>query len=98
MGLAAVIAGPVCVLCFVLVLVFYICHSRSGIHQRVPSEEDPSMDHPFLADGTTLKDLIYDMTTSGSGSGVCLLGSAVSALQMFPVMARGGPCPPLSVR
>ncbi|XP_072567134.1 TGF-beta receptor type-1-like [Paramormyrops kingsleyae] len=72
-GLAAVIAGPVCVLCFVLVLVFYICHSRSGIHQRVPSEEDPSMDHPFLADGTTLKDLIYDMTTSGSGSGLPLL-------------------------
>ncbi|XP_048856753.1 TGF-beta receptor type-1-like isoform X2 [Brienomyrus brachyistius] len=72
-GLAAVIAGPVCVLCFVLVLVFYICHSRSVIHQRVPNEEDPSMDHPFLADGTTLKDLIYDMTTSGSGSGLPLL-------------------------
>uniref|UniRef100_A0A8C9T7H6 TGF-beta receptor type-1 n=2 Tax=Scleropages formosus TaxID=113540 RepID=A0A8C9T7H6_SCLFO len=72
-ALAAVIAGPVCVLCFVLVLVFYICHSRSVIHQRVPNEEDPSMDLPFLADGTTLKDLIYDMTTSGSGSGLPLL-------------------------
>ncbi|XP_063075180.1 TGF-beta receptor type-1a [Engraulis encrasicolus] len=72
-ALAAVIAGPVCVLCFVLVLVFYICHSRSVIHHRVPSEEDPTMEHPFLADGTTLKDLIYDMTTSGSGSGLPLL-------------------------
>ena len=67
--LAAVIAGPVCVLCFVLVLVFYVCHSRVGVHQRVPNEEDPSMDHPFLTVGSTLKDLIYDMTTSGSGSG-----------------------------
>ncbi|KAG7233781.1 hypothetical protein INR49_006592 [Caranx melampygus] len=26
------------------------------------------MDHPFITVGTTLKDLIYDMTTSGSGS------------------------------
>ncbi|XP_041735730.1 TGF-beta receptor type-1-like isoform X3 [Coregonus clupeaformis] len=68
-ALAAVIAGPVCVLCFVLMLVFYICHSRAGIHHRVPNEEDPSMNHPFLNVGSTLKDLIYDMTTSGSGSG-----------------------------
>jgi len=35
----------------------------------VPSEEDPSLDRPFISEGTTLKDLIYDMTTSGSGSG-----------------------------
>jgi hypothetical protein len=53
----------------VLLLVFYVCHSRSVVHRRVPNEEDPTMDHPFLADGHTLKDLIYDMTTSGSGSG-----------------------------
>uniref|UniRef100_A0A8B9RII6 Serine/threonine-protein kinase receptor n=1 Tax=Astyanax mexicanus TaxID=7994 RepID=A0A8B9RII6_ASTMX len=72
-ALAAVIAGPVCVLCFVLVTIFYICHSRSVIHHRVPNEEDPSMDHPFITVGTTLKDLIYDMTTSGSGSGLPLL-------------------------
>ncbi|XP_029560856.1 TGF-beta receptor type-1 [Salmo trutta] len=71
--LAAVIAGPVCVLCFVLLLVFYVCHSRSVVHHRVPNEEDPAMDHPFLADGHTLKNLIYDMTTSGSGSGLPLL-------------------------
>ncbi|XP_067107830.1 TGF-beta receptor type-1b isoform X2 [Osmerus mordax] len=72
-ALAAVIAGPVCVLCLVLVLVLYVCHSRLGLHHRVPSEEDPSIDHPFITVGTTLKDLIYDMTTSGSGSGLPLL-------------------------
>uniref|UniRef100_A0A9J8AD22 TGF-beta receptor type-1 n=1 Tax=Cyprinus carpio carpio TaxID=630221 RepID=A0A9J8AD22_CYPCA len=72
-ALAAVIASPICILSFVLVLIFYMCHNRSIIHHRVPSEEDPTMDHPFLADGTTLKDLIYDMTTSGSGSGLPLL-------------------------
>ncbi|XP_055058231.1 TGF-beta receptor type-1a [Misgurnus anguillicaudatus] len=71
--LAAMIAVPICVLIFALVLLFYMCHNRSIIHHRVPSEEDPRMDHPFLADGTTLKDLIYDMTTSGSGSGLPLL-------------------------
>uniref|UniRef100_A0A671RDI7 Serine/threonine-protein kinase receptor n=1 Tax=Sinocyclocheilus anshuiensis TaxID=1608454 RepID=A0A671RDI7_9TELE len=62
---AALIAGPVCVVCFLMVTVFYICHSRSVLHHRVPNEEDRSMDHPFITVGTTLKDLIYDMTTSG---------------------------------
>ncbi|XP_056091468.1 TGF-beta receptor type-1a [Rhinichthys klamathensis goyatoka] len=72
-ALAAVIAVPICVLSFMLVLLFYMCHNRSINHHRVPSEEDPTMNHPFLANGTTLKDLIYDMTTSGSGSGLPLL-------------------------
>ncbi|XP_061821738.1 TGF-beta receptor type-1b [Nerophis lumbriciformis] len=83
-ALAAVIAGPVCVLCLLLVLAFYVCHSHRVLgaggagahhhhHHRVPNEEDPSMDHPFITVGTTLKDLIYDMTTSGSGSGLPLL-------------------------
>ncbi|XP_013865911.1 TGF-beta receptor type-1b [Austrofundulus limnaeus] len=80
-ALAAAIACPVCVLCLLLVLAFYICHNQRGLgaggagalHHRVPSEEDPTMDHPFINVGTTLKDLIYDMTTSGSGSGLPLL-------------------------
>lgn len=84
-ALAAVIAGPVCVLCLLLVLAFYVCHNHRGLgaggagahhhHHRVPNEEDPSMDHPFITVGTTLKDLIYDMTTSGSGSGKACLFS-----------------------
>uniref|UniRef100_A0A6I8SX38 TGF-beta receptor type-1 n=1 Tax=Xenopus tropicalis TaxID=8364 RepID=A0A6I8SX38_XENTR len=66
--LAAVIAGPVCLVCILLMLVLYICHNRTVIHHRVPNDEDPSLDRPFISEGTTLKDLIYDMTTSGSGS------------------------------
>ncbi|XP_065255439.1 TGF-beta receptor type-1 isoform X2 [Emys orbicularis] len=66
--LAAIIAGPVCFVCISLMLILYICHNRTVIHHRVPSEEDPSLDRPFISEGTTLKDLIYDMTTSGSGS------------------------------
>lgn len=69
--LAAVIAGPVCFVCIALMLMVYICHNRTVIHHRVPNEEDPSLDRPFISEGTTLKDLIYDMTTSGSGSGKC---------------------------
>ncbi|KAM6953692.1 TGF-beta receptor type-1b [Aplochiton taeniatus] len=69
----AVVGGSVCVLCFLVVLVFFVYQRRAGPHQRVPNEEEPSMDHPFITVGTTLKDLIYDMTTSGSGSGLPLL-------------------------
>ncbi|KAK6490664.1 TGF-beta receptor type-1-like [Huso huso] len=72
-ALAAVIAGPVCLVCILLMLTIYICVSRSVIHHRVPNEEDPSLDRPFITQGTTLKDLIYDLTTSGSGSGLPLL-------------------------
>ncbi|KAG8442645.1 hypothetical protein GDO86_011435 [Hymenochirus boettgeri] len=71
--LAAVIAGPVCFVCILLMLILYICHNRTVLHHRVPNEEDPSLDRPFISEGTTLKDLIYDMTTSGSGSGLPLL-------------------------
>ncbi|XP_040287676.1 TGF-beta receptor type-1 isoform X1 [Bufo bufo] len=71
--LAAIIAGPVCFLCILLMFILYICHNRTVIHHRVPNEEDPSLDRPFISEGTTLKDLIYDMTTSGSGSGLPLL-------------------------
>ncbi|CAN2389987.1 epicardium morphogenesis, partial [Pristimantis euphronides] len=71
--LAAIIAGPVCFICILLMFILYICHNRTIIHHRVPNEEDPSLDRPFISEGTTLKDLIYDMTTSGSGSGLPLL-------------------------
>ncbi|KAM4705860.1 TGF-beta receptor type-1 [Rhinophrynus dorsalis] len=71
--LAAAIAGPVCFVCILLMLILYFCHNRTVIHHRVPNEEDPSLDRPFISEGTTLKDLIYDMTTSGSGSGLPLL-------------------------
>lgn len=93
-AIAAVIAGPVCVLCLLLVVAFYVCHNHRGLgaggagahhhhHHRVPNEEDPSMDHPFITVGTTLKDLIYDMTTSGSGSGTSLQATVWMVLDNF---------------
>lgn len=100
-AIAAMIAGPVCVLCLLLVVAFYVCHNHRGLgaggagphhhhHHRVPNEEDPSMDHPFITVGTTLKDLIYDMTTSGSGSGRTEVGGVLS-------LSSFGPWPPLSL-
>lgn len=97
-ALAAVIAGPVCVFCLLLVFAFYVCHSHRGLgaggagahhHHRVPNEEDPSMDHPFITVGTTLKDLIYDMTTSGSGSGTMLLPRVLIFLNIVCVYFNG---------
>lgn len=35
--------------------------------------EDPSCDHLYPAKDRTLQDLIYDMSTSGSGSGQCFV-------------------------
>lgn len=106
-ALAAVIACPVCVLCLLLILAFYICHNQRGLgaggagalHHRVPNEEDPSMDHPFITVGTTLKDLIYDMTTSGSGSGTAHLSALTFQFltirkntHVFPQTTMGNPC------
>ncbi|XP_043921044.1 TGF-beta receptor type-1 [Protopterus annectens] len=71
--LAAVIAVPVCIICIFMMLILYIYHNRTVNHHRVPNEEDPNIDRPFIDEGTTLKELIYDMTTSGSGSGLPLL-------------------------
>lgn len=87
--MAAVIAGPVCFVCISLMLILYICHNRTVIHHRVPSEEDPSLDRPFISEGTTLKDLIYDMTTSGSGSGnlFCMLVDPLMKVLLHVIQA-----------
>jgi hypothetical protein len=38
-------------------------------HRQRLEVEDPSCEHLYLAKDKTLQDLIYDMSTSGSGSG-----------------------------
>ncbi|CAB1336728.1 unnamed protein product [Coregonus sp. 'balchen'] len=60
--LVAVIAGPVFLLCMLLLV---------GHRQRL-EVEDPSCEHLYLAKDKTLQDLLYDMSTSGSGSGLPL--------------------------
>ncbi|XP_017679306.1 PREDICTED: activin receptor type-1C [Lepidothrix coronata] len=74
--LAVTVAVPVCVL--VLVAVLAVCTSR-GRQRRArrghkpPNVEEPLSEGNLVSSGKTLRDLIYDMTTSGSGSGLPLL-------------------------
>lgn len=69
--LAAVIAVPVFILCVLVLLgLFIFQHHQRGYGQRQRLEvEDPSTEHLYLAKDKTLQDLIYDLSTSGSGSG-----------------------------
>lgn len=69
--LVAVIAGPVFLLCLLLLVgVFlYQYHQRAYNHRQRLEVEDPSCDHLYPAKDRTLQDLIYDLSTSGSGSG-----------------------------
>uniref|UniRef100_A0A672UIA6 Activin receptor type-1C n=1 Tax=Strigops habroptila TaxID=2489341 RepID=A0A672UIA6_STRHB len=73
--LAVTVAVPVCILSLAAVLVACTCQSRRCAHGRVkqPNVEEPLSECNLVNSGKTLKDLIYDMTTSGSGSGLPLL-------------------------
>uniref|UniRef100_A0A4W5RYW7 Activin receptor type-1C n=1 Tax=Hucho hucho TaxID=62062 RepID=A0A4W5RYW7_9TELE len=46
--------------------------SKASSHRQRLEVEDPSCEHLYLAKDKTLQDLIYDMSTSGSGSGLPL--------------------------
>ncbi|XP_054601886.1 activin A receptor type 1Ba isoform X1 [Nothobranchius furzeri] len=72
--LMAIIAGPVFLLCVLLVVgvFFFHHHQRAYSHRQRLEVEDPSCDHLYLAKDKTLQDLIFDMSTSGSGSGLPL--------------------------
>uniref|UniRef100_A0A672KTA7 receptor protein serine/threonine kinase n=1 Tax=Sinocyclocheilus grahami TaxID=75366 RepID=A0A672KTA7_SINGR len=72
-GLTAVVMGPVFVLCVLVLLGLFLFqhHQRAYGHRQRLEVEDPSTEHMFLAKDKTLQDLIYDLSTSGSGSGCC---------------------------
>ncbi|CAH2224095.1 activin receptor type-1B [Pelobates cultripes] len=70
--LVAVIAVPVFLLCVVLiVVVLFHCHQRVYHNRQRLDLEDPSCEM-YLAKDKTLPDLVYDLSTSGSGSGLPL--------------------------
>uniref|UniRef100_A0A8C9U5Z8 receptor protein serine/threonine kinase n=1 Tax=Scleropages formosus TaxID=113540 RepID=A0A8C9U5Z8_SCLFO len=72
--LVAVIAGPVFLLCVLLIVGVFLFqhHQRTYSHRQRLDVEDPSCDHLYLAKDKTLQDLIFDLSTSGSGSGLPL--------------------------
>ncbi|XP_054685779.1 activin receptor type-1C isoform X1 [Grus americana] len=73
--LAVTVAVPVCILSLAAVLAACTCQARRCARRRAkqPNVEEPLSECNLVNSGKTLKDLIYDMTTSGSGSGLPLL-------------------------
>ncbi|XP_041896533.1 activin receptor type-1C isoform X4 [Corvus kubaryi] len=70
------VAVPVCAVLLAAVLAAcsargWRCCARRGA--KPPNVEEPLSEGNLVSSGKTLRDLIYDMTTSGSGSGLPLL-------------------------
>ncbi|KAI1229806.1 hypothetical protein IHE44_0010809 [Lamprotornis superbus] len=71
--LVAVIAGPVFLVFVVMIIVVFVFHHHQRVYhnrQRLDME-DPSCEM-CLSKDKTLQDLVYDLSTSGSGSGLPL--------------------------
>ncbi|KAF0881914.1 ACV1C protein, partial [Crocuta crocuta] len=75
MELTVVIAVPVCLLSMAAVLTIWACQGRqcTDRKKRRQNVEEPLSECNLVNAGKTLKDLIYDVTASGSGSGLPLL-------------------------
>ncbi|XP_053115726.1 activin receptor type-1C isoform X2 [Hemicordylus capensis] len=73
--LTVIIIVPVCVLSIALMLTVYTCqgHHCKIIKKKRANIEEPLSECNLVNPGKTLRDLIFDMTTSGSGSGLPLL-------------------------
>ncbi|XP_065696421.1 activin receptor type-1C isoform X2 [Patagioenas fasciata] len=73
--LAVTVAVPLCVLALVAVLALRGWRRRRGGRGRAKqlSVEEPLSECNLASSGKTLRELIHDMTTSGSGSGLPLL-------------------------
>lgn len=68
--LVAVIAGPVFLVFVIIIVVVFVFHHHQRVYhnrQRLDME-DPSCEM-CLSKDKTLPDLVYDLSTSGSGSG-----------------------------
>lgn len=72
--LVGIIAGPVFLLFLIIIIVFLVInyHQRVYHNRQRLDMEDPSCEM-CLSKDKTLQDLVYDLSTSGSGSGTDLL-------------------------
>ncbi|KAM9123506.1 activin receptor type-1C isoform 1-T1 [Pangshura tecta] len=73
--LTVIITVPVCILSIAVMLIVYTCQGHHCTFRKKKRQniEEPLSECNLVNSGKTLKDLIYDMTTSGSGSGLPLL-------------------------
>uniref|UniRef100_A0A8C3N5W9 Activin receptor type-1C n=1 Tax=Geospiza parvula TaxID=87175 RepID=A0A8C3N5W9_GEOPR len=70
---AALLAAVAVPLGLLALLAALLARSARGRRRRPPNVEEPLCEGSLAGTGKTLKDLISDMTTSGSGSGLPLL-------------------------
>ncbi|XP_007669324.1 activin receptor type-1C isoform X2 [Ornithorhynchus anatinus] len=73
--LTIIVTVPVCLMSVAAMLAIYTCQGRHCSYKKKKRQniEEPLSECNLVNAGKTLKDLIYDMTTSGSGSGLPLL-------------------------
>lgn len=85
--LVGIIAGPVFLLFLIIIIVFLVInyHQRVYHNRQRLDMEDPSCEM-CLSKDKTLQDLVYDLSTSGSGSGTTSSGltPAVSLPHSLP--------------
>jgi len=93
--LVLIIAAPIAVSCFVLMIVLSLRHQKQRLNRRIDDGEHnmDSADVPILGHGIvgpSLRDMI-DMTTSGSGSGLPLLvqRSIARQVQLLEIIGKG---------
>lgn len=69
--LAVVILVPSCLLCVGILLGVFVVQGHRCAYSRAHKQdpEEPLDDQMLMSPDKCLKDLIYDMSTSGSGSG-----------------------------
>ena len=97
--LVGIIAGPVFLLFLIIIIVFLVInyHQRVYHNRQRLDMEDPSCEM-CLSKDKTLQDLVYDLSTSGSGSGTASSGlvPVVSLPRCLParwnVQEEGWPC------
>ncbi|EGV98570.1 Activin receptor type-1C [Cricetulus griseus] len=73
--LTVVITVPVCLLSIAAMLTIWACQDRQCTYRKTKRHnvEEPLAEYSLVNAGKSLKDLIYDATASGSGSGLPLL-------------------------
>lgn len=69
--LSVVILVPSCLLCMGIILGVFVVQGHRCAYSRAHKQdpEEPLDDQMLMSPDKCLKDLIYDMSTSGSGSG-----------------------------
>lgn len=89
--LVGIIAGPVFLLFLIIIIVFLVInyHQRVYHNRQRLDMEDPSCEM-CLSKDKTLQDLVYDLSTSGSGSGTRFSSHCVCWL--LPLVFSRRPC------